>query len=66
MDNHQENHEETRKLINAVGAVAEMSLVFYRAALGAGADTTEALNLTRAYIAALISSSMDKGKEEPF
>ena len=65
MDNHQENHEETQKLLNAVGAVAEMSLVFYRAALGAGADATEALNLTRAYIAALISSSMDKGKEEP-
>ena len=60
-----DNHEKTEKFVNAVGAVAEMSLVFYRAAMGAGADAVEALNLTRAYIAALISSSMDKGKEEP-
>ena len=63
MDNHQENHEETQKLINAVGAVAEMSLVFYRAALGAGADATEAVKLTQAYLAAILSSS-GKGQEE--
>lgn len=63
MDNHQENHEETQKLVNAVGAVAEMSLVFYRAALGAGADATEAVKLTQAYLAALLSSA-GKGQEE--
>lgn len=59
------NHEETEKLVNAVGAIAEMSLVFFRAALGAGASLTEATKLTQAYIAAMMISSMDKGRDEP-
>ncbi len=63
MDNRKENHPETEKLINAVGAVAEMSLVFYRAALEAGANAVEAVSLTKAYLSALMSDA-GKGKEE--
>lgn len=41
-------------LINALGTTAEMALVFYRAALSAGATMEEATRLSQAYIGALI------------
>ncbi len=48
-----ENKKNTDRLINAIGTTAEMSLVFYRAAIGAGANLEEATRVTQAYIAAM-------------
>lgn len=45
-------NEQMKGLIDALGAVAEMSLVFYRDTLGAGATPDEAFKLTQAFIAA--------------
>lgn len=40
------NNDAVRELLNAVGALAEMSLNFYRALLNAGATKEEAFALT--------------------
>lgn len=47
-------NEATKKLINAMGATAEMSLIFYRAAINSGANREEAKDLTQAYIGAVM------------
>lgn len=41
-----------QELVNAVGSVAEMAWIFYRATRDAGADITEAALLTRQYLIA--------------
>ena len=41
-------------LLNVMGAVAEMSLVFYRSVIGAGATSDEAFRITQAYIGAAL------------
>jgi len=41
-------------LEKSLGATAEMSLIFMRATLGAGATTEEAIRVTQAYIGALL------------
>lgn len=46
--------EQVQALKNQIGAVAEMALIFYRAAIGVGATMEEALKLTQAYLAAMI------------
>lgn len=51
MDNNAKKKLEDIK--NGLGIIAEMSLLFFRAALGAGATFSEAQALTQAYIAAL-------------
>ena len=43
---------EKQDLINSVGAVAEMSWIFYTAVREAGADVSEATLLTRQYLIA--------------
>ena len=48
-----DSKKQTNRLINAIGTVAESSLVFYRAAIGAGATEGEATRLLQAYIAAM-------------
>lgn len=55
-DNKSQN-EQLKRLIEALGTVAEMSLVFYRDVLQAGATYEEALKLTQAFIAANIFGS---------
>lgn len=47
-------NKQVEKLIDGFGAIAEMSLVFFRGALGAGATTEEAMRLTQVFIAAQI------------
>ena len=47
------NKKQTYRLINAIGTTAESSLVFYRAAIGAGATEGEATRLLQAYIGAM-------------
>ena len=54
------NGFEPVRIINAIGTVAESSLVFYRAAIGAGATEGEATRLLQAYIAAM---SFGKGQQ---
>lgn len=48
-----DSRKKTDRLINAIGTTAESSLVFYRAAIGAGATEGEATRLLQAYIAAM-------------
>ena len=48
-----DSRKKTDRLINAIGTTAESSLVFYRAAINAGATTEEATRLLQAYIGAM-------------
>ena len=48
------NNDSVKELLNAVGAVAEMSLNFYRAVLDAGATKEEAVVLLQSFISASI------------
>lgn len=41
-----------KEFMTAVGAIAEMTLMFYRAAINAGATTEEAMRLLQAFIIA--------------
>lgn len=56
-----DSKKQTNRLINAIGTVAESSLVFYWAAIGAGATEGEATRLLQAYIAAM---SFGKGQAQ--
>ena len=49
---------EKQDLINSVGAVAEMSWIFYKAVREAGADVLEATFLMRQYIIETMITSM--------
>lgn len=51
------NNDSVKELLNAVGAVAEMSLNFYRAVLNAGATKEEAVVLLKSFISAFIYGS---------
>lgn len=60
--------EQMEQLRNAMGMTAEMSLIFYRAAMGAGASMEEAMKLVQAYIAAVLFGQNKKateGEEDP-
>ena len=46
--------ERVEALTSAIGATAEMALLFYRATIQVGATMEEALKLTQAYLAAMI------------
>ncbi len=48
-----DSRKKTDRLINAIGTVAESSLVFYRAAINAGATPEEATPILQAYIGAM-------------
>ena len=50
---------EIQEALEGVGAIAEMCVVFYHAALDAGANKYEAAELTRVYIAALFTGRSD-------
>jgi len=58
------NREKVEKMLQSVGAMAEMASVFYRATLRAGADTIEATRLTQAYMGALLFGKEQKPPEE--
>ena len=57
--------EEVERMIQSVGAMAEMGMTFYRAALGAGADTAEAIRLTQAYFGALLFGNQQNQQKPP-
>ena len=50
---------EIQEALEGVGAIAEMCVVFYHAALDAGANKYEAAELTRAYIEASFTGRSD-------
>lgn len=54
--------EEVERMIQGVGATAEMSLIFYRAAIDAEATPAEAIKLTQAYLAALLFGNQQNQK----
>lgn len=62
--NKKAENEQMKGLIDTLGAVAEMSLVFYRDTLGAGATPDEAFKLTQAFIAANIFGNAGRQKQE--
>lgn len=48
------NKNEFEEMRQALGATAEMALIFFRAALGAGATVEEAVRTTQAFLSALL------------
>ena len=63
-----DKEKKLEQLRNAMGMTAEMSLIFYRAAMGAGASMEEAMKLVQAYIAAVLFGQNKKapeGEEDP-
>lgn len=56
--------EELELAIKGIGATAEMSLIFLRASVEAGATTTEAIALTKAYLEALIYGNVQNRQPE--
>lgn len=58
------NNDAVRELLNAVGALAEMSLNFYRAVLNAGATREEAFVLLQSFISASIHGSKEENNED--
>ena len=58
------NNDAVKELLNAVGALAEMSLNFYRAVLNAGATKEEAFVLLQSFISASIHGSKEESNED--
>lgn len=58
------NDDAVRKLLDAVGALAEISLNFYRAVLNAGATKEEAVVLLQSFISATIHGSKEESDED--
>ena len=58
------NKEAMSNALDALGALAEMSLVFYRAAMGAGASPKEAKNMLESYMRVTIYGCPGKGEPE--
>ena len=57
--------EEVERMIQGVGATAEMSLIFYQAAIEAEATPAEAIKLTQAYLAALLFGNQQNQQKPP-
>lgn len=57
------NNDAVRELLNAVSALAEMSLIFYRAVLDTGATKEEAIVLLQSFISATIHGSKEESDE---
>lgn len=58
------NNDAVKELLNAVGALAEMSLNFYRAVLNAGATKEEAFVLLQSFISASIHGNEEESNED--
>lgn len=57
-----DKNEYSEQLRRGMGLTAEMALIFYRAALGAGATPEEAMKLIQAYIGATL---FNQNKKKP-
>lgn len=58
--NNKSKDEAIKEFINAIGAISEISLIFYRNVLNAGATTDEAFTLMQAFIAANIYGNIGR------
>ena len=58
------NNKAVKELLNALGAVAEMSLNFYRAALNAGATKEEAIVLLQSFVYVFIHGNKRAESDE--
>ena len=58
------NNAAVKEQLNAVGALAEMSLNFYRAVLNAGATREEAFVLLQSFISASIHGNKEESNED--
>lgn len=58
------NNDAAKELLNAVGALAKMSLNFYRAVLNDGATKEEAFMLLQSFISASIHGSKEESNED--
>ena len=58
------NNDAVKELLNAVGALAEMSLNFYRAVFNAGATRDEAFVLLQSFISASIHGNKEESNED--
>lgn len=55
------DEKQLREFINAVGLIAETTLLFYRSTLAAKATPEEAMRLTQAFIAATLYGNKNGG-----
>lgn len=58
------NNKSVKELLNALGAMAEMSLNFYRAVLDAGATKEEAVVLLQSFISVFICGNKKEERDE--
>ena len=58
-----DKEKKLEQLRTGLGMTAEMALIFYRAALGAGATAEEAMKLIQAYIGAVLFNQNKKPPE---
>ena len=58
------NNDAVRKILDSIGALAEMSLNFYRAVLNAGATREEAFVLLQSFISASIHGNKEESDED--
>ena len=58
------NNDAVKELLNAVGALAEMSMFFYRAAINSGATREEAGVLVQSFISASIHGNKEESNED--
>ena len=59
------SEDQAAQLIQLAGAMAEMGLTFYRAAINVGADATEAIRLTQAYFGAMLFGNQQNQQKPP-
>lgn len=48
------NKKQLQEFVNTLGAIAEMTLIFYRDVIKAGGTQEEAMRLTQAFVSAFI------------
>lgn len=58
------DNKSVKELLNALGAVAEMSLSFYRAVLDAGATKEESFVLLQSFISVFICGKKEAESDE--
>jgi hypothetical protein len=58
------NNKSVKELLNALGAVAEMSLSFYRAVIDAGATKEESFVLLQSFISVFICGNKEAKSNE--
>lgn len=58
------NNDAVKELLNAVGALAEMSLNFYRAAINSGATREEDFVLLLSFISVSIHGNKEESNED--